>query len=120
MRLILRWLILAFAIWLTAQILPGMEMSGSIWNLLIVALVFGLINAVIRPIVQLLALPITILTLGLFALVVNALMLWLTAALLPALSLTGGFFQNFLTVLLGSILISIVSTVLGWFLPDKD
>lgn len=120
MRLILRWLILAVAIWLTAMILPGLELTGSIWNLLIVALVFGLINAVIRPIVQLLALPITILTLGLFALVVNALMLWLTAALLPALNLTGGFFQNFLTVLLGSILISIISTVLSWFLPDKD
>lgn len=120
MRLLLRWLILAAAIWLTTVILPGMELTGSIWNVLIVALVFGLINAVIRPIVKLLTLPITILTLGLFALVINALMLWLTAVLLPGLNLTGGFFQNFLTVLLGSILISIISSILGWFLPDKD
>jgi putative membrane protein len=120
MRLLLRWLILAAAIWLTAVILPGLNFTGSFWNLLLVALVFGLINAVIRPIVKLLTLPITIMTLGLFALVVNALMLWLTVALLPTLSLTGTVFQNLVTVLLGSILISIVSAILSWFLPDKD
>lgn len=120
MRLILRWLILVAAIWITTYILPGLNFTGSIWELFIVAAIFGLINALIRPIVKLLTLPITCLTLGLFSLVINALMFWLTVVLVPWLSLTGTIFNNILTIFLGSLIISVISSVLGWFLPDKD
>jgi putative membrane protein len=120
MRLILRIVINAIAIWATSMILSGFEFSGSIINLLIIAAIFGLVNAVIRPIIKLLSLPLTIVTLGLFTLVINALMLWLTVWLSGSLSLEGGIFSSFITAFLGAIIISVISTVLGWLLPDKD
>ena len=118
MKLILRILINAFAIWLTSYLLAGFEFSGSFLSLIVVAVIFGLINAIIRPIVKLLTLPITIITLGLFALVINTFMLLLTVWLSDSLSLTGGIFENFLVAFVAAIIISVVSTVLNWFLPD--
>lgn len=118
MKLILRIVINAIAIWVATLLLSGLTFSGSVLNLLGVAIIFGLVNALIRPIVKLLTLPITIVTLGLFSLVINTLMLMLTTWLSDSLSLGGGVFQNFLTAFVGAILISIVSTILSWFLPD--
>jgi putative membrane protein len=118
MKIIVRIIINAIALWVTAQLLPGIGLSGDIVNLLIVAVVFGLVNAFIRPIVKLLTLPINVFTLGLFSLVINALMLILTAWLTGGLTIAGGIIDGFLTALLGGIIISIVSTVLSWFLPD--
>lgn len=118
MKLILRILINAFAIWLTSMLLTSFEFSGSILNLIIVAVIFGLINAFIRPIVKLLTLPINLVTLGLFTLVINMLMLLLTVWLSDSLSLTGGIFENLLVAFVAAIIISVVSTILSWFLPD--
>lgn len=118
MRLILRIFINAVAIWVTSLVLSGLAFEGNLLSLIFVGLIFGLVNALIRPIVKLLTLPINVLTLGLFTLVINALMLMLTAALSSSLNLTGNFFENFLTAFVGAILISIVSTVLSWVLPD--
>ncbi len=119
MKLILRILINAVAIWLTSLILPAFSFSGQWWQLLIVAVIFGLVNALVRPIVKLLTLPISILTLGLFTLVINALMLWLTAWLSGGmLSIEGNFIQQLFWVFLAAIIISIISTVLSWVLPD--
>ncbi len=120
MRLILRVIINAIALWLTALILPGFQLTSDLVGILIVAIVFGLVNALIRPIVKLLALPITVVTLGLFTLVINAAMLLLTAWLAgDLLGLEGGVFQSFFIALLAGILITIISTVLSWFLPDR-
>ena len=118
MKLILRIIINAIAIWLTSLILSGFSFGGSIFNLIIVAIIFGLVNAVIRPIVKLLTLPINVVTLGLFTLVINTLMLMLTVWFSGALSLEGGIFSSFLTAFIAAIIISIISTVLSWFLPD--
>ena len=118
MKLIIRILINAFAIWLTSMLLASFEFSGSILNLIIVAVIFGLINAFIRPIVKLLTLPINLVTLGLFTLVINMLMLLLTVWLSDSLSLTGGIFENLLVAFVAAIIISVVSTILSWFLPD--
>ena len=93
-------------------------MTGDIVGLLIVAIIFGLVNAFIRPIVKLLTLPLSIITLGLFSLVINALMLLLTALLTDGLAIQGGFLEQFFWALVGGVVISIVSTVLNWFLPD--
>lgn len=120
MKIILRIIINAVAIWVTAYIVSGLNFSGSLLDLLIVAVIFGLVNTFIRPIVKLFSLPITIVTLGLFTLVINALMLWITVWLSPALSLGGSFFQNAITVFLGALIISIVSTILNWILVDDD
>ena len=118
MKLVLRIIINAIAIWVTSLLLGGFEFSGNVLNLIIVGVIFGLINALIRPIVKLLTLPINVVTLGLFTLVINTLMLILTVWLSDSLSLTGGFFENFLIAFVAAIIISIISTVLSWFLPD--
>jgi len=122
MKLILRVIINAIALWLTALILPGFQLTSDLVGILVVAIIFGLVNALIRPIVKLLSLPITVVTLGLFTLVINAAMLLLTAWLAgDLLGLEGGVFQSFFIALLAGIIITIISTVLSWFLPDgKD
>ena len=96
-------LITAFAMWAATQIVPGIHARG-LGSLLLAALVFGLVNAFLRPILVFLSFPITVLTLGLFLLVVNAAMLGLTAALLPSFRVDG-----FWAALFGSIVISLVS-----------
>lgn len=118
MKFILRIFINAVAIWVASLVLTGLDFQGNLGSLILVALIFGLVNALIRPIVKLLTLPITLLTLGLFTLVVNALMLMLTAVLSNSLDLAGNFFESFLTAVLGALVISIVSMVLSWILPD--
>jgi len=102
-----------------SYLLPGLGFSGNIVNLLIVAVIFGLVNALIRPIVKLLTLPINVATLGLFTLVINALMLIITVWLSGTLTLEGGILEKFVTAFIAAIIISLVSLVLSWFLPDK-
>ena len=119
MKFIIRILINAVALWLTTLILPAINIQGSLVNILIVALVFGLVNALIRPIVKLLTLPINLLTLGLFTLVINALMLALTSWLVgDIMSIQGSLFQQLWWAFLGAIIISLISMVLSWLLTD--
>ncbi len=118
MKLIVRIIINAVAIWVTSLILAGFNFTGDILNLLIVGGIFGLVNAFIRPIIKLLTLPISIVTLGLFTLVINAGMLLITVWLSGSLSLEGSLFEKLFTVFIAAIIISLVSTVLSWFLPD--
>jgi putative membrane protein len=116
-KFLLRLVINAIAIWVASYLVPGLGLTGGVLDWLIVAIIFGLVNALIRPIVKLLTLPISIVTLGLFSLVINAAMLMLTGWLTESLVVEGMFF-GFIPALLGSIIISIVSTVLNWFIKD--
>jgi putative membrane protein len=105
--------------WLMAQLISGIELTTDILSLILVAIVFGLVNALIRPFVRLLSLPITVVTLGLFTFVINAAMLGLTAWLASDLLNMGDTLgQKTINALLGSLVISVVSTVLSWVLPD--
>jgi putative membrane protein len=90
----------------------GITWDGMLVTLLAIAVVFGVVNWLIKPIISLLTLPLTLLTLGLFALVVNALMLVLTDQFVSGYSVDGLW-----PALLGGIVISIVSTILNWFIP---
>ena len=83
-----RTFITAFALWAATQLVPGLHVTGPV-ALLVTALLFGLVNAVVRPVLVLLSLPLTVLTLGLFLLVVNAAMLGLTALLNPWFRIEG-------------------------------
>ena len=113
--ILLRWLILTIAIAITAAVMPGVQIQGNYWvSLIIIAAVYGLVNAVIRPIVVFFTCPLIILTLGLFTLVINALMLSLTNWLLPGLLTVSGFWTTFFAALI----ISIVSGLLGMFVHD--
>lgn len=105
-------LVTAAAMWVAVQIVPGLDFSGELWKLLLVALIFGLINAFIRPILLIFTLPITIMTLGLFLLVINALLLLLTGAISAELNL-GLTVADFWAALLGSIVISLVGMLLS-------
>lgn len=114
---LIRVVVTGLALWLAAVIVPGVELGGDdltqrVVTLLLVALVFGVVNAVLRPIVTVVAFPLYILTLGLIALVVNALLFWLTAALAGRLGLAFDV-EGFLAALLGSLVVSIVTAVLG-------
>jgi putative membrane protein len=120
MRFLLRLLINAAALWVAVQLVHGITYAGGGWlPFLGVALVFGLVNAFIRPVLKLLSLPLIFLTLGLFALVVNGAMLWLTSALSGALGL-GFHVDGCWTAILGALIVSIVSALLSVFLAEAD
>ena len=110
MRLILNWLLSALAVWIVSRFVPGIYVNGPM-AALIAALVIGLINATIGFVLKILTFPLTILTLGLFWFVINALMLELASALVPGFEVRG-FFAAFV----GAIVLSIVSSVLHWLL----
>ena len=112
-QIVITWLVLAVAIAATAGLMPSVEIDGGVLTLLGIALVFGLVNAVVGPLLHLVALPLTLLTFGLFALVVNAALLGLSAALLDSLDV-GGFFPT----VLAALLISILTTAL-WFVVAR-
>ena len=117
MKPILHLLINAAALWVAVQLVPGITYRGGLVPLLGVALVFGIVNVLVKPLVTLFSLPFVILTLGLFLLVINAAMLWMTSALAGSLGLrfhVAGFVPAFL----GSIVVSFVSLVLSAFMKS--
>ena len=124
MRLILRLLAnmgaLALATWLLSGItLTAPTTERKVLTLLIVALIFGVVNAIVKPIFTLVTAIAVVLTLGLFLIVINALMLLLTSWISDQFNL-GWSVDGFWTAVLGSIIVSIVSFVVNTFIPDKD
>ena len=113
MHLLIRIVINAIGLWVATQLLPGISITGNyLTTLIVVAVVFGVVNAVIKPIISILTCPLYILTLGLFTFVVNALMLLLTGRIVGLLGLSFNV-DGFLTAIEGAIIISIVSFVLS-------
>jgi len=112
---LIRLIVNALALTVAAWLIPGIQMSDDFADVLLVALVFGVLNALLKPILLILSFPLLILTLGLFAFVVNALLLLLTARLLDDFAVSG-----FWTAVLGSIVISIVTMLLGGALKDGE
>ena len=106
MKIVLRWLLLAAALLLVANLYPGVQVA-SFTSAMIAALVLGLLNALLRPILVLLTLPVTVLTLGLFLFVINALMFYFAASLLEGFHVAG-----FLAALIGSLLYSLCGLVI--------
>ena len=113
MNLLIRWALNALALWLTLQLNVGLSMSRpGLGPILLVALVLGLVNAVVRPVMVILTLPLTVLSLGLFLLVVNALAIAIVAALTP-LTVSG-----FWGAVFGALVLSIISALLGRLFRD--
>jgi len=110
LTLIARWILNAVALLLVAYLYPGVQVE-TFTAAVIAALVLGLVNAVVRPILVLLTLPVTVITLGLFLFVINALLFWLVAEIVPGFRVTG-----FVAALLGSILFSLITLVTSWLL----
>jgi len=109
-KLLIRWAVLTAAVWVAAAVVPGVHVRGGMLTYIWVALLFGLVNAVLGPILRVVTLPFTILTLGLFALVVNAALVAITAGLSSKFDV-GGFFSAFLAALV----ISLVSALANRF-----
>ncbi len=116
MTLLVRILVNAAALWVAARLVPGIE-AGGLGSILAIAVVFGVLNALIKPFLKLVSCPIILLTLGLFTLVLNAVMLMLTAWFGAKLGIDFRV-DGFVAAFLGALLVSIVSTVLSWLLPD--
>ncbi|NUR82826.1 MAG: phage holin family protein [Nonomuraea sp.] len=125
MRFIIRILAAAVALWAAVELVDGITVDTSTttkyWGtLLVVALIFGIVNAIVKPIVKALGCAIIVLTLGLFLLVINAAMLLLTSWIAGQLDVPFHVANFWPAAVLGSIIISVVSWVLGLFIPDND
>jgi putative membrane protein len=113
MRFIVHLLVIALALWVTAYILPGVEFTS--WQALAIsAIVLGLLNALVRPILVLLTLPITVLTLGLFYLIVNGFTFLLASKLVPGFEVS-----SFWWAVLGALVVSVVSWFVGSFAGSR-
>lgn len=117
MQIIWRLLINAAALWAATRLVSGISFDGDWRLLLVVALVFGVLNVAVRPILILLTLPLFIVTLGLFTFVLNALMLWLTGRVSDALGL-GFHVAGFGAAFLGALVVTVVSFMLSLFVPS--
>ena len=112
MGFILRVLIVALGLWLASALVPGIQVQDG-WTLIGAALLLGIVNALVRPLIVLLTLPITVLTLGLFLPVINAAMLGLVA------SFEGFIISGFWSALLGSMVVSLTGWIVSWFIGPR-
>jgi len=119
MRLIIRWAVAALALFAAAYLVPGIRVADpNAWTVYAaMAVVLGLVNALIRPFLSLLSCPFIILTLGVFVLVINAVSFWFAARIAEALNV-GFFVDDFKAALLGSLVVSVVSIFFNIFLKD--
>jgi len=114
MRMLLNWVLSALAVWIVSRVVPGIYVSGPV-AALIAALAIGFINATIGVVLKILTFPLTLVTLGLFWWVINALMLKFASALVPGFQVRG-FFAAFV----GAIVLSLVNMILKWLVYPAD
>ncbi len=113
MRFLFRYLGTVAAVVLTIHLVPGVHVSGGLLTIFLVALVWSVITMVIKPVLAILTLPITIITFGLFALVLNALLFWAMAAVVPGFIVSG-----FVPALIGALVLSILNWIIHLVIPE--
>jgi putative membrane protein len=118
-QLIIVWIVVAAAIAITAGLLPSVEIDGGVWSLLGLSILFGLVNAVIGTLVRLVSLPLTLMTFGLFGLVINGVLLGITAGLSDVLDV-GGFFATVLAAIVISAVTAVLLFVAGKMFGESD
>jgi putative membrane protein len=114
MHLVLRIVLNGLALMLVAYLYSGVSIDSPL-AAIVAAVVLGIVNAIIRPVLLFLTLPVTLLTLGLFIFVINALMFWLTAELVPGFRVSG-----FMQALIGSVMYSVITIVTSWIIKPGD
>jgi putative membrane protein len=118
-RLLIRWLIAALALFLAAWIVPGIEVAPSAWWIYaVMAVVLGLVNALLRPLLKLLSCGLIILTLGLFTLVINGLTLWLSSSIAVNWFHVGFYVRGFWAAFLGALIVSVATVILSALFKD--
>jgi putative membrane protein len=112
-KLLLRWIITSLSLFIAAELVPGIRVGHDGWTAFAaMAVILGLINATVRPILKLLSCPLIILTLGLFSLVINGVTLWLASAIAVDFFHVGFYVDGFMPAFLGAIIVSVVSLIL--------
>jgi len=121
MKLLLRWVIIAFSLFVAAWLVPGIRVEGNAWLIYaVMAVILGFANAVVRPLLELLTCSLIILTLGLFVLVINGLTLWLASSIAVNWFHVGFYVDGFWSAFLGALIVSIVSIILSAFIKEPD
>jgi putative membrane protein len=117
-KFILRWVVNAIALFLAVYLVPGVNLEGGWVSILWLALIFGLINAFLRPLLTLLTCPLIVLTLGLFTLLINTFLFWLTSQVGQAFGI-GFTIDGFWPAFLGGLVVTVVSVVMSLILKDE-
>jgi putative membrane protein len=113
MNLLIRWAITSLSLFVAAWLVPGIRVESEAWTIFAgMAIILGLVNAIIRPILKLLSCPLIILTLGLFVLVINGMTLWLASGIAVRWFHVGFYVDGFWAAFLGGVIVSLVSVVL--------
>ena len=121
MNLLIRWIIASFSLFIAAWLVPGIRVEGNAWGAYaVMAVILGLINAIVRPILQLLSLPLIMLTLGLFLLFINGITLWMASAIAVKVFHVGFYVDGFWSAFLGALIVSIVSVILSAFFRKRE
>lgn len=120
MRLLIRWLIVSLSLFVAAWLVPGIRVEGNnAWlTFAVMAVILGLMNALVRPLLAFLSCPLIILTLGLFVLVINGLTLWLASAIAVNWFHVGFYIDGFWSAFFGALIVSIVSVIFSALLRD--
>jgi len=120
MKLLLRWAITSLSLFVAAWLVPGIRVEREGWTIFAaMAVILGLVNAIVRPLLKLLSCPLIILTLGVFVLVINAITLWLASAIAVQWFHVGFHVDGFWAAFLGSLIVSIVSVLLNALLREE-
>lgn len=119
MKLLIRWIITSLSLFVAAWIVPGIRVDGNAWTIFAgMAIVLGLVNAIVRPLLKLLSCPLIILTLGVFVLVINGISLWLASAVAVDWFHVGFHVDGFRAAFFGALIVSIVTVVLTALVRD--
>jgi putative membrane protein len=121
MKLLMRWVIASLALFVAAWLVPGISVDGGGWVVYaLMAVILGLVNAIVRPILKLLTCPFILLTLGLFVLVINGITLWLAAAIASNWFHVSFYVDGFWSAFLGALIVSIVTVILSALVREED
>jgi putative membrane protein len=120
MKLLVRWIITSLALFAAAWLVPGIQVEGTAWvAYAVMAVILGLVNAIVRPVLKFLSCPLIVVTLGLFVLVINGATLWLSAWIANRFGI-GFYVDGFWAALLGALIVSVVSIILSAIVKDED
>jgi len=121
MKLLIRWIISALALFAAAWLVPGIAVEGNGWVVYaVMAVILGLVNAIVRPLLKLLTCPLILLTLGLFVLVINGITLWLASSIAINWFNVGFYVDGFWSALLGALIVSIVTVILSALVREDE
>jgi putative membrane protein len=120
MKLLIRWIIASLALFVVAWLVPGIHVEGNAWIVYaVMAVILGLVNAVMRPVLKFLTCPLIILTLGIFVLVINGLTLWLASVIAIRWFHVGFYVDGFRSAFLGALIVSVVTVILSALVKEE-